>query len=62
MKLKHKCCYKLQRVAAYPDVGEQLDAVFKLAVALQEQGMQLPEATEKWVGDLQAIKQTFPKE
>lgn len=62
MQIKHRCCYKLQRGEAYPDIGEQLDAIFKLATALKDQGMELPEVSEKWMADVKAVKESFPKE
>lgn len=50
-----------KRVVEYPPVGEQLDAIYKLAQMLQAQGMQLPEETGAWVDKLTAVKRNNPK-
>ncbi len=49
------------RRAAYPDVGDQLDAVFKLALALREAGIPLPPETLAWLDTVAAIKRAHPK-
>lgn len=53
--------YSYHRHKAYPEIGNQLDAVFKMAVALQEQGITLPEDTAEWVASVQLVKDTYPK-
>ena len=53
--------YTYNRMIQYPPVGEQLDAVFKMAKALEEQGIILPEATSAWITNLQAVKDKYPK-
>lgn len=61
MEIKHRCCHKLQRADAYPDIGEQLDAVMKGFAHLIEQGIPLPEQTQQWVKQCLAVKQNHPK-
>lgn len=53
--------YTYNRMIQYPPIGEQLDAVFKMAKALQEQGITLPDATSAWITNLQAVKDKYPK-
>lgn len=62
MEIKHRCCYKLQRKDEYPDLADQLDAVFHLAVQLQADGVNLPPQTAAWVAQLADIKERNPKE
>jgi hypothetical protein len=47
---------------AYPPVGDQLDAIFKMAVALQKQGVELPTETKDWLTSCQAVKDAHKKE
>lgn len=61
MKIRHSEPYGPLRSAAYPDIGEQLDAVFKLAEALKDQGFTLPEATLQWIEKCRAVKTVYPK-
>jgi hypothetical protein len=49
------------RKASYPATGEQLDAIFKMAKALQESGIQLPEETTAWINSCQSVKNKYPK-
>lgn len=61
MKLKHSEPYAPIRAKEYPAIGDQLDAVFKLALALKEQGVVLPPETQAWVEQCQAVKERHPK-
>jgi len=61
MKIRHSEPYAPLRAQAYPSVGEQLDAVVKMAQALQRQGIELPEETQAWIAQCQAIKQRYAK-
>lgn len=61
MKIMHKTPYQPLRAAAYPHVGEQLDAVYKLAVALQNQGIELPPETQEWIQKCQSVKEKYKK-
>jgi len=53
--------YTYHRIREYPPVGEQLDAVYKMVVAIQGQGIKLPDETLKWLDDIQNVKDTYPK-
>lgn len=54
--------YGALREPQYPAAGQQLDAIFKLARALHEQGIALPSDTLAWIEACQAVKDMFPKE
>lgn len=49
------------RAAAYPSVGDQLDAIGKLAAALADTGLALPPETISWIDSLRAVKAANPK-
>lgn len=49
------------RAAAYPPVGDQLDAIMKMAHALHEQGISLPPEVMEWVDRCLEVKRRFPK-
>ena len=61
MKIKHSEPYGPLRAMAYPKIGEQLDAVMKLAAALRDQGIELPPETAQWVERCESVKRTFKK-
>lgn len=61
MIINHKRCYKRSRCAAYPPIGDQLDAVYKLAKAL-EGVVELPPEVQSWVDEITSIKATFKKD
>lgn len=61
MKIRHSEPYAPLRQKAYPAFGEQLDAVMKLAEALQQQGFELPEATVNWIEQCKAVKSKYKK-
>lgn len=52
----------VQRVQAYPQSGDQFDAMLALALSLKEQGIELPEKTQKWLDDCLAVKANIPLE
>lgn len=52
--------YAERRRFEYPDMGDQLDAVYKLARHIQEQGQQLPPDVERWVAQCRAVKEKYP--
>lgn len=55
--------YKTQRQAAYPEVGEGLDAFYKHLAALpSEQFYELPQDTRTWFDKCKAVKEAIPKE
>lgn len=61
MKIRHSTPHEPLRARAYPSTGEQLDAIFKLAQALKEQGILLPPETVQWIDNCQAVKNKFVK-
>lgn len=61
MKLKHSEPYAPLRAAAYPQPGDQLDALLKFVLAMQAQGVELPPETQAWVDQCQEVKQTYRK-
>ena len=61
MQIDHKEDYRVARANKYPALPEQLDAIMKMASALKDQGINLPQATVDWINSCQAIKNTFPK-
>lgn len=52
--------YQEKRKADYPDIGDQLDAVFKLAEFLQESGYVLPAEVQHWISACRAVKNRHP--
>ena len=61
MIINHSEPYAPLRAKAYPDIRDQLDAVFKLANALRDQGIDLPPETLDWIDRCQRVKDTYPK-
>lgn len=61
MKIHHSEPYAPLREQAYPAFGEQLDAIMKLAVALQEQGFKMPEDTVNWIKKCTEVKGKYKK-
>lgn len=61
MKIKFRRDYRELRRAAYPSIGDQLDAVIKLAQHLQGAGMTLPDEVSAWVESCQRVKDAHPK-
>lgn len=61
MKIRHREPYAPLRQRAYPEVGEQLDAIADGFRALRDQGITLPAKTLDWLGQLDAIKARHPK-
>lgn len=61
MLIQHKEDYRVARTKAYPKIGDQIDAIMKLASALKDQGITLPQATVDWINTCQTIKTTYPK-
>lgn len=60
--LRYRCSHVEQRREAYPDVTDQLDAIMKLAEALQEQGFVMPIEVQEWIAKCRAVKAKFPKQ
>lgn len=61
MKIQHKEDYRARRKAAYPPIGNQLDAVMKLAQALRDAGTPLPPETAQWLAECEGVKARFNK-
>ena len=53
--------YVGQRAAEYPEIGSQLDAIYKGFVALKEQRVEIPLATEEWMNQIAAVKEAYTK-
>lgn len=49
------------RAKAYPDVGEQLDAIYKGFAHLDAQGIDVGGEAKQWIEDCRRVKQTFKK-
>lgn len=61
MIIQHDEDYRKLRSKAYPSFGEQLDAVYKMSVALRDQGIQLPTETLDWLEIVEQVKKTYKK-
>lgn len=61
MKLVHNVDVAKERAQAYPNVGDQLDALLALAEALKEQGFKVPEKTQQWIDSCMQVKNTIGK-
>lgn len=61
MKIQHKMNVGPKRAAEYPSIGDQLDAVYKLAESLRQQGIPLPDDVLTWLDQCKAVKQKHPK-
>lgn len=61
MKIHHNEPYKTLRQKAYPSTGDQLDAIFKMALALRDSGISLPKETLDWLSNCEEVKHTFKK-
>lgn len=59
-KLHHRTDYRKHRGAAYPPVGDALDAIAKGFRALAE-GKPLPAETLAWIEACEAVKATYRK-
>lgn len=61
MKIRHKVDVSSKRASEYPDIGDQLDAIYKLAESLRQQGSSLPDDVLTWLDQCKAVKQKYPK-
>lgn len=61
MKIHRKVDYRPVRKQAYPDIGDQLDALFELAIYLRESGHTLPDKTAQWLDACLQVKARFQK-
>ena len=62
MKIRHHEDYRVRRGSEYPDTGSQLDAVYKMATALRDAGVELPADTLAWLDEIAAVKTKYPKD
>ena len=53
--------YMIKRAESYPPIGNQLDAIMKMALVLKEQNIQLPQQTIDWIDSCLAVKDQHPK-
>lgn len=61
MKIKHVEPYEPLRAKEYPPINDQLDAIFKIAKELKNQGIYLPEEALNWIDQCQSVKDKYPK-
>lgn len=61
LKIQHNEDYRKLRAKAYPSLGEQFDAVYKMAVALRDHGVSLPQETLDWLEAVEQVKKTYKK-
>lgn len=61
MIINHKSDYREKRKEAYPPIGDQLDAVYKLALAL-ENTIELPIEVKQWINELTSVKTKYKKD
>ena len=62
MKIHHTLDPLKARAAAYPNTGDQLDAIMKGFAAIQASGVVLPDATKEWIETCQEVKKRYPKQ
>lgn len=60
MKISVQTCPYQRRREQYPPIGDQLDAMVKLAAHFREQGVQLPAAVCDWVDKCLDVKRRNP--
>lgn len=61
MKIRHREPVGPRRKAEYLDIGDQLDAIYKLAKALEQQGIEMPDEVKEWIDRCSEVKRRFPK-
>jgi len=62
MKINHKENPIPHRRNSYPDIGEQLDAIYKGFMYLKKRGTKFPPETMAWLDQVTQIKDTFKKD
>ncbi len=60
MKIRHHEDPRAARASSYGEVGDQLDAIMKMADALAAQGVALPQETLDWIEQCKGVKTRFP--
>lgn len=54
--------YRLQRLQAYPPVGEQLDVLWKIINQMRLNKVDLPEECDRMLNRILAVKRGIPKD
>lgn len=53
--------YKYNRASEYPDIGDQLDEIWKFINQMRLNGTDLPQDTDDMLGKILAVKKKHPK-
>lgn len=53
--------YRMLRYESYPPIGDQLDAILKMALALRSQNIPIPQDTVDWINKCLEVKDRYPK-
>jgi len=61
MKITHSPDPRPKRKAEYPDIGDQLDAIWKAIDALVEDGAMVPVETVEMLAKIKAVKGKYAK-
>lgn len=61
MIIKHQSNYINRRKEKYPEIGDQLDLLYKGFVQMHNEGFSLPTEIIQWINQIQTIKETYPK-
>ena len=61
MRIHHTPEHKKARAAAYPSIGDQLDAIRKAFGLLHANGVELPDETLACLMRCQEVKTKYPK-
>jgi len=56
-----KTAYQRERAAAYPPIGDQLDAIWKQLNAMRMSGQNLVVDADRVLGEVLAVKKRYPK-
>ncbi len=62
MKIKHKENPIPLRQKAYPELADQIDAIYKGFMYLKKRGTKFPPETVAWLDQVTEIKSTFKKD
>ncbi|KKL10218.1 hypothetical protein LCGC14_2558060 [marine sediment metagenome] len=60
-KIRKKDSYRELRLKVYPQVGDQLDSIFKIVKLLKRQEVDVGADGQEWLDQLQAVKDKYPK-
>jgi hypothetical protein len=60
LKIQHSEDYRKLRAAEYPKIGDQLDAIYKLAQWMKN-SQSMPVETLEWLDQVAAVKSKYPK-